>query len=187
MADFKIAYKITNAFEGGYVNDPIDKGGETYKGIARKKNPQWKGWKIVDELKAQRNFPDNLKNHKLLNDLVPDFFKEVFWDTNNLDAVNNQAIANEMYDTGVNAGSGYAAISLQRALNVTNMNGKLYGDLKVDGNIGPVTVNCLNNHPRIYNVLKALNVLQGAKYIDICEANPTQERFFHGWMERVSL
>ena len=90
-------------------------------GIARKKNPQWKGWKIVDELKAQRNFPDNLKNHKLLNDLVPDFFKEVFWDTNNLDAVNNQAIANEMYDTGVNAGSGYAAISLQRALNVTNI------------------------------------------------------------------
>ena len=36
MADFRLAYKKIEAAEGGYVNDPDDKGGETYKGISRK-------------------------------------------------------------------------------------------------------------------------------------------------------
>lgn len=29
--------------EGGYSNDPIDLGGETYKGIARNAHPNWQG------------------------------------------------------------------------------------------------------------------------------------------------
>ena len=44
MADFRLAYKKIEAAEGGYVNDPDDKGGETYKGISRKANPDWNGW-----------------------------------------------------------------------------------------------------------------------------------------------
>ncbi|OSZ79269.1 hypothetical protein CAP35_13730 [Chitinophagaceae bacterium IBVUCB1] len=187
MANFLTAYKITRAHEGGYVNDPADRGGETYKGIARKRNPQWKGWKIVDELKAGRNFPASLDSHTLLQQLVLDFYENEYWLSLSLDKVENQAIGNEMFDTGVNFGIGFAAISLQRSLNVCNQGGKIHADLKVDGNIGPVTLRCLNDHPRIYNVLKTLNVLQGARYVDICEANPSQERFFHGWMERVTL
>ena len=38
MANFDIAYRRTSRFEGGYVNDPKDAGGETYNGISRTAN-----------------------------------------------------------------------------------------------------------------------------------------------------
>ena len=47
MANFNQAFKKVMSAEGGYVNDPDDPGGETYKGVARKMNPRWSGWAIV--------------------------------------------------------------------------------------------------------------------------------------------
>ena len=57
MADFEIAYGETEIREGGYVNDPADRGGETHRGVARKFHPKWPGWKIVDKYKA--DFPND--------------------------------------------------------------------------------------------------------------------------------
>jgi len=37
--------------EGGYANHPADKGGETYRGITRKNNDEWQGWKVINEVK----------------------------------------------------------------------------------------------------------------------------------------
>ncbi len=51
MADFKTAIEATLKAEGGYVNDPDDPGGETYKGIARNRNSKWSGWTHIDLLK----------------------------------------------------------------------------------------------------------------------------------------
>jgi lysozyme family protein len=51
MADFEIAYGETELREGGYVNDPVDRGGETHRGVARKFHPDWSGWKIIDQIK----------------------------------------------------------------------------------------------------------------------------------------
>jgi lysozyme family protein len=113
------------------------------------------------------------------------FYKVKFWDYLKLDQVNNQKIANELFDTSVNMGQGIAALFLQRSLNVSNRNGKDYPDLQLDGAIGPVTINALNNHPRQEQVLKLLNTLQGARYISICEANPSQEIFMTSWLSRV--
>ncbi|MGQ0440576.1 putative peptidoglycan-binding domain-containing protein [Bacillus sp. B-TM1] len=31
-------------------------------------------------------------------------------------------------------------------------------------------------------MLKILNIMQGQRYIEICERNPTQEQFFYGWI-----
>ena len=47
MAEFKKAYDKTMGHEGGYVHDPDDAGGETYKGISRRYHPGWEGWKVV--------------------------------------------------------------------------------------------------------------------------------------------
>lgn len=121
----------------------------------------------------------------VLQDLVLSFYKEQYWDALSLDQANSQEIANECFDTGVNCGTGTASLFLQRVLNVSNKNGQYYPELELDGNLGPVTIAALNKHPRPKTVLKALNCLQGARYISICEHNPSQEVFFHGWMERV--
>jgi lysozyme family protein len=174
------------AHEGGYANHVNDTGGETWKGIARKKHPDWPGWVLVDKAK-QGDFPANLHSIAGLQDLVESFYKVKFWDHLKLDQVNNQKIANELFDTSVNMGQGVAALFLQRSLNVSNRNGKDYPDLQVDGNIGPVTITTLNGHPRQEQVYKLLNALQGAKYIGICEANPSQEIFLTSWLSRVGL
>ncbi len=185
MADFHKAYKLTREFEGGYSNNPADAGGETYKGIARNRQSRWKGWKIVDQLRRQANFPKNLDGNQELQGLVHEMYKKEYWDSMKLDDVKDQPIANEMFDTGVNMGIGRAGIFLQRVLNVANKGEKLYPNLKVDGQVGKVTVAALNSHPQQRNILAALNALKGAQYITICENNPSQEVFFNGWMKRV--
>lgn len=186
MADFKTAYKITMAHEGGYANNPADTGGETWKGVARNKHPDWPYWATIDLYKTKPGFPNNLHDAPGLQQGVENFYKIKFWDYLKLDQIRDQRIANEMFDTSVNMGQGVAALFLQRALNVSNRNGKDYPDLEVDGNIGPLTVKTMNNHPRPDLVLKLLNALQGAKYIGICEANPSQEIFLNSWLSRVS-
>jgi len=191
MADFKTAHKIVMQHEGGYANNRNDKGGETYKGVARKRHPNWLGWDIVDSIKKLQANPDSfeiiLQSNEILQKLVLSFYKTEFWDALSLDNVKDQSIATELYDTGVNMGTGIAALFLQTALNVSNRNGKDYDDLKKDAKVGPNTVNTLNAHQRPADVLKVLNCLQGSRYIDIMEGNPGQEIFFRSWFNRVTL
>lgn len=52
--DFQETYQtVIKPHEGLYANNPKDTGGETYEGIARKKIPNWSGWKLVDQVKSQ--------------------------------------------------------------------------------------------------------------------------------------
>lgn len=191
MADFKIAKIITAQAEGGYANNLADTGGETMYGISRKFNPNWTGWKLVDSIKKEVGTSPSAINKKadrdpVLHALVDSFYKTNYWDVNRLDAVTSQSVANELFDTGVNMGVRVAAEFLQRALNITNNNGKLFEDLIVDGAIGQRTLSALSisDAKLIY---KILNVLQGAKYVAICEANKSQEIFVKSWFSRVDI
>lgn len=187
MADFKKAYAITREFEGGYSNHPQDAGGETYKGIARKRNPKWRGWQIVDSMRNKPDFPQCLDASEPLQHLVHDLYKTDYWNVCNLDKCIDQDIAEEVFDTCVNMGESVAAVFLQRVINVSNRNGKDFSDIDVDGHAGPVTIGALNaiKERDRKNVWLAYNALKGARYIEICERNPSQEVFFHGWMKRV--
>lgn len=189
MAEYKIAYDITRKHEGGYSNHSKDRGGETFKGIARNFWPEWGGWAIIDKHKrgTGTDFLNAISDDPALQKLVLQFYKINFWDALKLDQIDNQDIANELFDTAVNMGVGKAAIFLQESLNVTNQEGKFYPDLAIDGQVGAITIRAVNIHPRPKNLLKTLNILQGYEYISICKRNPTQEAFFHGWIERVSL
>jgi len=186
MGNFNTAYNLTMKAEGGYANNPNDKGGETYKGIARKKNPQWKGWTIIDTLRKTKGFPAILESNKALQTLKLDFYKSEFWDKLHLDEINNQAVTNEMFDTSVNMGQAIAAGFLQRALNTANRNGLYYPDLEVDSKIssGGATIKAMNKHPRPEVIYKILNSLQGMRYINIAEQNKSQEEFINGWFDQ---
>lgn len=187
MADFNKAYKKTMAIEGGYANDATDLGGETWKGIARNRHPEWSGWKIVDQYRSHANFPSVLGTLHPLQEKVWEFYKVSQWDVLRLDRVNNQDIAEEIFDTGVNQGIPKSAEHVQRALNLLNRNQKDYKDIVVDRNIGPQTLELINNHKYPLALRKLLNVLQGARYVEICEANKSQEENMRGWLERVAL
>lgn len=187
MALFKIAYQETMQIEGGYANDPDDKGGETFKGISRKNWPHWAGWQIIDSFKNKVGFEANIYASGALQQLVLSFYKTNFWDTMLLDQVTNQDITNEMFDTGVNCGDEVAVGFLQRALNHTNRNQSDYPNLVVDRKMGPKTVATINSHPRPKQVLKLMNCQQGVRYMEICENNEKQEKFMTSWLSRVTL
>lgn len=192
MADFKTAYSKTAIVEGGYANDPDDRGGETYKGLARKMEPGWEGWPLIDIIKKQVGTKPDVINRAAeanpgLQMLVHSAYKNSYWNVMNLDLVQDQRVANELYDTGVNMGTGRAGLFFQRALNCVNRNGDLFADLKLDGVIGAKTVACFNSLNAADKIIvwKLLNCQQGEKYIDICEANPKQKKFMRSWASRV--
>lgn len=190
MADFGKAYAKTLEFEGGYVFDPDDGGGETYRGIARRFNPGWEGWKTIDRLKGKPDFPQNLENIAPLQEAVRKFFKQHYWDRFQGDLIVSQEIADELFDTGVNLGVTKAVTFLQTALNILNRNQTLYPDIAEDGCCGPVTLEAidryLQNDPVEY-LLKIANILQGMHYIAFMKKSPTQEKYARGWLDRVAI
>jgi lysozyme family protein len=187
MANFLDAYKVVMGNEGGYVNDPQDSGGETFAGVSRNNFPQWRGWKIIDSYKQKPNFPASLSKDTDLESAVQEFYKQNFWDALSLDYVKDYRLALELFDTAVNCGVKTSGRFAQIALNVLNQNQKLYLDIEEDGLIGPQTLRLINNHTKPAALLKVLNVLQGARYIEISKSNHTQEKFMNAWLSRVSL
>lgn len=200
MANFDLAYLTTMSHEGLYSNDPRDRGGETWKGIARNVHPNWPGWVLIDSVKKQanrNNLAAELNNVDELEACVQLFYETHFWKVNKLDEITDQEIANEVFDTGVNQGTRTAAMYLQEALNLLNSNEKHYSDLKVDGAIGAKTLKAYHaymftsNFPsrsgfrNIHTLLKAMNFFQLQRYIEICEKTPGQEVYFYGWVNRV--
>ena len=177
------AFKEVLAAEGGYVNDPLDSGGETYKGIARKHWPDWNGWPFLDEVRHASNFPACLETHLALQDCVKDFYRNQFWNKLQCDEMPHE-IRLELFDTAVNQGKAYAGKFLQRSLNLLNRNGKDHSDLVVDGKIGPATVAAAKACRNKKALFVTMNVLQGQRYVKITEANPKNERFFNGWIAR---
>jgi lysozyme family protein len=190
MADFSIAYQKTSVFEGGYSNDPHDRGGETYKGISRKFHPDWGGWIILDLMDDK-----NSKNSQLQS-LVNSFYYNEFWTFLKCDEF-DQPIADELFDTAVNQGKITAAKYLQESLNLLNNNQRHYKDIAVDGEIGNVTINAYKEYMNtsyfqgrskernINTLLKVLNGLQFERYKNIVKQSPDQEIYFYGWLQRV--
>ena len=98
------------------------------------------------------------------------------------------AVAAELFDTGVNMGPAVAAGFLQRALNALNRGASDYPDLVPDGRIGPATLAALDAFLRHRGaggatvLVKAMEALQGERYIALAERRPSQEAFLYGWL-----
>jgi lysozyme family protein len=192
MANFKEAYEITMGHEGGYSNDPVDAGGETYKGITKRFEPDWEGWVIIDSLRNDPNFPKCLDENEELQEKVMEVYKRKYWDIFWGDKFDNQDIANEMFDTGVNMGTTRAIKYLQKSLNLLNRDQKNYSDISEDGVIGNNTLNTLNNFLNKFKrdvkyLLKLMNLFQGMHYINYMGKDSKQERFARGWLNRVKI
>jgi len=196
MAHFEEAYKKTLSLEGGYAKDPHDAGGETYKGVSRRFNPSWIGWRLIDELKVQSEsappFPESLEQSHELQAEVQVFYKQHYWDKFRGDEIQDQALAEELFDTGVNMGVHRAVTFLQEGLNLLNRNQENYLDIAEDGRLGPRTLKVLKAALRVEGgdpsyLLKIMNILQGRHYIEYMKRNPAQEKYAIGWLRRVEI
>lgn len=167
--------------EGGYSDHTSDRGGKTMFGITEK----------VARANGYTGPMDQLSVEEARR-----IYKAQYWDINRLDEIAGLSylVAFEMFDTGVNMGVVQAGRFLQRALNAFNRGGKDYDDVKADGIVGPVTVYSLKQFlakrgaEGAIVLTRALNCLQGGRYIDIVEADVAQEDFAYGWFKnRVTI
>lgn len=161
--------------EGGYSNHPADRGGETNFGItaAVARANGYDG--------AMRDLPISTARA---------IYRRLYWLRPRFDAVAAQAplIAAELFDTGVNMGPPAAAAFLQRALNALNRGATDYPDMPVDGRIGDITLAGLAaflarrgaGGERV--LLKAIEALQGERYLALAERRPANEAFLYGWL-----
>ncbi len=189
MANFSKAIEVIINIEGGYVDDPDDRGGETFMGISRVANPRWKGWHIIDKYKDGRGLSSSLLDDAYLKTLAKQLYKKKYWDIFKGDSFASEGIAKEMLDIGVNMGRRSAIRFLQTSLNAVNTSS--LPDLKVDGRIGRKSLALLTEVMQkgleSYIVLM-LNILQGRKYISIGVRKKTQRKFMKGWLKyRVHL
>lgn len=76
-------------------------------------------------------------------------------------------------------------------LNALNRGGTDFKDLLVDGVAGPATASSLRTFLRLRGaagrmaVLRYLDALQGARYIDLAEGREANEAFVLGWALRL--
>jgi lysozyme family protein len=191
MASFKEAFAETSAIEGGYVDHPDDRGGETYRGIARLFHPTWSGWTRIDAARDDPDFPAVLADDETLARMVADFYKQNFWNRLRGNQIPDQAVAMELFDTAVNMGIGRAVRFLQEALNMLNRNGQSYDEIGVDGLLGKVTLETLKellaSDRGAGNLLALMNLLQGMHFVDVVRAVNTQRAFVRGWLRRVDV
>lgn len=182
--------------EGGYVNNPNDKGGETLFGISRVYNPQWDGWRLVDSLRPRSPantalFIATIESSKVLKQKALDFYRREFYTpvmpasaAGRVDGV----IASELFDQAVHFGPRRAVRHLQRVLNVLNRRADLWDDIVTDGLMGPATRRTYAEAVRLGNqlhIIRGLDILQGAYLFGRIEVDESQEAFTRGWFARV--
>lgn len=151
--------------------------GLTYYGIYQSAHPSWRGWKIINQYLA--NEPDLKKcslilaNVSDLNKLVLDFYKREFWDKAQLDLVDSQKIADEIFLFGVNVGMRTSIKMAQRLANVL-----------VDGIVGQKTINALNGFNESIFDMK-FDELEKKHYDKIIESKPYLSINKKGWYNRA--
>jgi len=161
--------------EGDYSNHPADRGGPTR-------------WGVTEATARAHGYAGPMRSLPYAE--AVSIYKRIYWLRPNLDKIYNQApkIAEELFDTGINMGPATAVGFLQRALNALNRNGKDFTDIKLDRRIGKQTLAALTaflkkrGAPGERVLLKAIEALQGARYIKLTEQRPANEAFLYGWL-----
>ncbi len=163
------------AIEGDYSNHPADRGGPTR-------------WGVTEAVARRHGYAGDMR-HLPYKEAVA-IYKRQYWLRPGFDEVAGHAprLAEEMFDTGINMGPAIATGFLQRALNALNRNGRDYADIKADRKIGPQTIGALRQILKKRGksgetvLLKAVEALQGERYIALAEQRPANEAFLYGWL-----
>ena len=163
------------AREGGYVDHPADRGGPTNMGITL-------------AVARANGFAGDMR--RLTPATARALYRRLYWEQPGYALVAQQspAIAAELFDTAVNMGPGVATGFLQRALNALNRNQRDYADLILDRMIGARTLAALRAFRTLRGaagdmvLMKAIEALQGERYLSLAESRPANEAFLYGWL-----
>lgn len=168
MAKVELLQPFIDRWEGGYVNDPLDKGRETNMGVTIGT------WKAVGYDKDGDGLI-GVSDLKLLTkeDVLKRVLKPHYWDRWKADHINSQSVANALVDWVWCSGA-YGVKIPQYILGV-----------KQDGIVGPLTLAAVNKRdPR--SLFNEIMKEREAFIYRIVKGNPLQKRFLKGWLNRLN-
>lgn len=157
---FEIALQFVLEHEGKLSNHPYDRGGLTYRGIARNAWPKWEGWQYID------------KGTEPPLEMVRKFYYENFWLPLKCDSL-PAPIAIFLFDSAVGSGHVFPVRWLQRAIGA-----------KDDGIVGDETIRKAQQaapQAVVDSMLRRRILL----YESIERNNSTQAVFMCGWLRRT--
>jgi lysozyme family protein len=158
MSDFKIAVLKTLKNEGGYVNDPADPGGATNFGI------------------IQADMP-GVDMQTITQDQAVQYYAQHYWKPL-YSQIEDQSVADKLFDMGVLFGVGTAVKNLQQALTSGFT-------ITVDGIFGAETLSAINqaDGPSLLTAYKTLLITH---IFAIATAKPQTRKFLTGWGKRIN-
>lgn len=163
--------------EGEYSNHPADKGGPTRFGV-------------TEAVARAHGFIGDMRRFPI--EQARAIYRDIYWTGPGFDRIEPifPKVADELLDTGINMGPAVGARFLQRALNGFNQEERSYPDVPVDNRIGPKTTGAALAFKQVRGakaepaLLKLLDGLQAARYLDLCEGRPANEAFLFGWIDK---
>lgn len=160
MSLFNEAFKIILKNEGGYTNHPADKGGETYRGIARNFTGTWQGWAIIDAIKRKRNIKSGeIINDETLNFLVRQFYLTNKWQNKNLDTISNAANATISFDMSTQHGNWARVINIALSPTGATANTNWFNN-RVPNKLTQQSITLMNSKPQdSYNKIARARLL----------------------------
>ncbi len=184
MAKVEILAPYIKKWEGGFVNDPTDRGGATNKGVTLSTYTQYckrKGY--------PRPTVDRLR--RLTDAEWLDILKSLYWDRWQADRIESQCVANILVDWVWGSGA-YGITIPQRLLGV-----------RCDGVVGDVTLGALNSRgsaffERLYaarvqylhditnSSVRRYEARLGRKATERELLRYTNKRFLKGWLNRLA-
>lgn len=163
MAKAELLKPFILKWEGGFVDDPLDRGGATNKGIT---------------IGTFRNFYGKDATVEQLKHITDEqwlhIFKSGYWDKWKADDIENQSIADIVVDWAWASGTVTSIKQVQKILGVA-----------VDGIVGNDTLTAINIAGQ-----RSLFVKIHSRRIEFVEnivkRDPSQARFLKGWKNRIN-
>ncbi len=179
LSRFDECFKLVLDSEGGYSDNTDDKGGKTNWGIT--------------EATLNSAYRAGLVSHNDIKKLTADeakaIYKTNYWDKCKCDAL-PAPLDYLVFDAAVNHGTGGAGELLQKSINTVMKTDAL----KVDGAIGPLTLDAVNRYLGqfkstctlpVEDLCFAFLLERVQKYNLIIAKDPSQKTFIHGWLNRI--
>lgn len=154
--DFDKAIEVILKHEGGYVNDPVDPGGETNMGISKKAYPYLNIKELTKKDAKDIYFKDYWLKGKVSK--VPEELRMIY------------------FDMVVNMGRARAVKILQTAVSAKGVR------TEVDGGIGPKTISNTLKSGLEPDRLRSYRVKY---YADLISRKPKLEKYWFGWYRRA--
>ncbi len=189
------AFEELLGIEGGFVDDPVDRGGATKYGISLRFLKA--AGDLDDDGDGFRDFDldfdgdiDGRDVRQLTGGDARFLYRRHFWQA--LECESWPAPIGEMlFDQGVNGGNLAAKKLLQRALNMC-LARTGYNMIEVDGRPGPQTRAALdrvlaNQRLGMKALVEAFREAVRDRYRAIVARNPSQRRFLRGWLARTEM